>query len=43
MTGFTVGDVLLAGDSVFLDSVARPDLEAGADGARIWPATSTER
>ncbi|KAA9406189.1 MBL fold metallo-hydrolase [Haloarcula sp. CBA1131] len=34
MTGFTVGDVLLAGDSVFLDSVARPDLEAGADGAR---------
>jgi len=34
MTGFTVSDVLLAGDSVFLDSVARPDLEAGADGAR---------
>jgi len=34
MTGFTVDDVLLAGDSVFLDSVARPDLEAGADGAR---------
>jgi len=34
MTGFTVGNVLLAGDSVFLDSVARPDLEAGADGAR---------
>jgi len=34
MTGFTVGDVLLAGDSVFLDSVARPDLEAGAEGAR---------
>ena len=34
MTGFTIGDVLLAGDSVFLDSVARPDLEAGADGAR---------
>ncbi|EMA33551.1 MBL fold metallo-hydrolase [Haloarcula japonica] len=34
MTGFTIGDVLLAGDSVFLDSVARPDLEAGTDGAR---------
>ncbi len=34
MTGVTIGDVLLAGDSVFLDSVARPDLEAGADGAR---------
>ncbi|GGK54355.1 MBL fold metallo-hydrolase [Haloarcula sebkhae] len=34
MTGFIIGDVLLAGDSVFLDSVARPDLEAGADGAR---------
>ncbi|GCF14251.1 MBL fold metallo-hydrolase [Haloarcula mannanilytica] len=34
MTGFTVGAVLLAGDSIFLDSVARPDLEAGADGAR---------
>jgi glyoxylase-like metal-dependent hydrolase (beta-lactamase superfamily II) len=34
MTGFTVDDVLLAGDSVFLDSVARPDLEAGTDGAR---------
>lgn len=34
MTGFIIGDVLLAGDSVFLDSVARPDLEAGTDGAR---------
>jgi len=34
MTGFRVGDVLLAGDSVFLESVARPDLEAGDDGAR---------
>ncbi|RLM97165.1 MBL fold metallo-hydrolase [Haloarcula sp. Atlit-7R] len=34
MTGFTIGDVLLAGDSIFLNSVARPDLEAGADGAR---------
>jgi glyoxylase-like metal-dependent hydrolase (beta-lactamase superfamily II)/rhodanese-related sulfurtransferase len=47
MTGFTVGDVLLAGDSVFLDSVARPDLEAGADGAgdlaRDLHRTLTER
>jgi len=33
MTGFPVGSVLLAGDSVFLESVARPDLEAGADRA----------
>ncbi|WP_254279900.1 MBL fold metallo-hydrolase [Haloarcula marina] len=33
MTGLRVGDVLLAGDSLFLDSVARPDLEAGDDGA----------
>jgi glyoxylase-like metal-dependent hydrolase (beta-lactamase superfamily II) len=32
MTGFAVGDVLLTGDSLFLDGVARPDLEvAGAD------------
>ena len=34
MTGFNVGDVLLTGDSLFLESVARPDLEAGAEGAR---------
>ena len=34
MTGFAVGDALLAGDSVFVDGVARPDLEAGAEGAR---------
>ncbi|AUV82308.1 MBL fold metallo-hydrolase [Salinigranum rubrum] len=27
MTGYLVDDVLLAGDSVFVDSVARPDLE----------------
>lgn len=33
MTGFRVGDVLLSGDSLFLESVARPDLERGADGA----------
>jgi hypothetical protein len=39
--------VLLAGDSVFLDSVARPDLEAGDDGAhelaRDLYVTLTER
>ena len=40
MTAFAVGDagasgpdVLLAGDSLFLRSVARPDLEDGVDGA----------
>ena len=27
-------DVLLSGDSLFVESVARPDLEAGAEGAR---------
>jgi glyoxylase-like metal-dependent hydrolase (beta-lactamase superfamily II) len=47
MTGLRVGDVLLAGDSVFLDSVARPDLEAGSDGAadlaRDLYETLTER
>ncbi len=32
MTGLLADEVLLAGDSLFLDSVARPDLEAGADG-----------
>ena len=31
MTGLVVGDVLLAGDSLFLDSVARPDLQKGVD------------
>ncbi len=31
--GATAADVLLAGDSLFLRSVARPDLEAGVDGA----------
>ncbi|MFB6151283.1 MAG: MBL fold metallo-hydrolase [Haloarculaceae archaeon] len=34
MTAFAVGDVLLTGDSLFVESVARPDLERGADGAR---------
>jgi glyoxylase-like metal-dependent hydrolase (beta-lactamase superfamily II)/rhodanese-related sulfurtransferase len=33
MTAFAVDDVLLSGDSLFLDSVARPDLQHGADGA----------
>jgi glyoxylase-like metal-dependent hydrolase (beta-lactamase superfamily II) len=31
MTGLLAGDVLLAGDSVFLDSVARPDLQTGVE------------
>ncbi|MEF8888257.1 MAG: MBL fold metallo-hydrolase, partial [Haloarculaceae archaeon] len=31
MTGLLVGDILLAGDSLFLDSVARPDLQEGVD------------
>jgi glyoxylase-like metal-dependent hydrolase (beta-lactamase superfamily II) len=34
-----VDGVLLAGDSLFLDGVARPDLETGADGAREMAAT----
>ena len=34
MTGLLLGEAaLIGGDSVFADSVARPDLEAGADGA----------
>ena len=32
MTAFVVGDVLLAGDSLFVESVARPDLEVDDDG-----------
>jgi len=36
---FRVGDVLLTGDSLFLDGVPRPDLEAGADGARELAGT----
>jgi len=47
MTGVRVGEVLLAGDSIFLESVARPDLEAGDDGtpdlARTLYETLTER
>jgi DNA mismatch repair protein MutS len=33
MTAFLLDGVLLAGDSLFVESVARPDLEEGADGA----------
>jgi glyoxylase-like metal-dependent hydrolase (beta-lactamase superfamily II) len=33
MTGYRIGDVLLAGDTLFLRGVARPDLEAGDEGA----------
>jgi len=47
MTGLAVGDLLLTGDSLFVESVARPDLEAGDDGAaelaRDLYATLTER
>ncbi|MFC6862027.1 MBL fold metallo-hydrolase [Halomicroarcula sp. GCM10025817] len=47
MTGFRVGEALLAGDSLFLESVARPDLEAGDEGApalaRDLHETLTER
>ena len=38
-TGFRVGNLLLTGDSLFIESVARPDLEAGAEGA---PAAARE-
>jgi len=46
MTGLRVGDVLLAGDSVFVDSVARPDLQEGVDHrdlARDLYETLTDR
>ena len=33
MTGIAVGDLLLTGDSLFVESVARPDLEEGDEGA----------
>jgi glyoxylase-like metal-dependent hydrolase (beta-lactamase superfamily II) len=43
MLGFALGDLLFAGDTVFLESVARPDLEAGdeeaPDAARRLHAT----
>jgi glyoxylase-like metal-dependent hydrolase (beta-lactamase superfamily II) len=35
MMGLLVGDVLLAGDSVFLDSVARPDLQEGVESREL--------
>jgi len=34
MTALRVGELLLSGDSLFLHSVARPDLERGSEGAR---------
>lgn len=48
MVGVLVGDVaLIGGDSLFLDAVARPDLEAGDDGsaaaARQLHATLRDR
>jgi glyoxylase-like metal-dependent hydrolase (beta-lactamase superfamily II) len=50
MTGFRVGatndDILLTGDSLFLDGVARPDLQEGADPeaqARTLYATLIDR
>jgi glyoxylase-like metal-dependent hydrolase (beta-lactamase superfamily II) len=42
MTGFRLSDILLAGDSIFLESVARPDLEAGDDGTRELAETLYE-
>jgi len=44
MTGFAVGDLLLAGDSVFLDGVARPDLEVDtADTPGSGPTEASAR
>jgi len=47
MVALAVGDALVTGDSLFVDSVARPDLERGADGAadlaRELYRTLTER
>jgi glyoxylase-like metal-dependent hydrolase (beta-lactamase superfamily II) len=34
MTLFRLGDVLFSADTLFLDGIGRPDLEAGSDGAR---------
>ena len=47
MTAVAVGDALLTGDSLFLDGVARPDLEAGFETAEAFARelyrTVTER
>ncbi|WP_436928307.1 MBL fold metallo-hydrolase [Halosimplex halobium] len=47
MTAFAVGDALLTGDSLFVDGVARPDLEEGSDEAPAFARelyrTLTER
>jgi glyoxylase-like metal-dependent hydrolase (beta-lactamase superfamily II)/rhodanese-related sulfurtransferase len=47
MTSFRVDDLLFTGDGLFIESVPRPDLEAGADGApdaaRTLYWTLTER
>jgi glyoxylase-like metal-dependent hydrolase (beta-lactamase superfamily II) len=47
MTAVAVGDALLTGDSLFVESVARPDLERGSEGAESFARdlhrTLTER
>ena len=35
MTSYRVDDVLFSGDSLFIESVARPDLEEGAEGTAV--------
>lgn len=39
MTAFVVDGTVLTGDGLFLESVARPDLEAGAEGAEALART----
>jgi len=39
MTSFLLDGLLLSGDGLFLESVARPDLERGSDGARDLAGT----